>query len=142
MTSASAKTFAGGGATYPILSQGGAGALTITGSNSFDDIQTTTRPSTITFPAATTTTVSEFTLTGTAGNLVTINSVTPGTQFTLYRLTGTTNASYLSIQDSNATGGAVWNAGEGSVNVSNNSGWIFTTPPSPSTGAGNFFAFF
>jgi hypothetical protein len=140
MTSASAKTFAGGGATYPILSQGGAGALTITGSNSFDDIQTTTRPSTITFPAATTTTVSEFTLTGTAGNLVTINSVTPGTQFTLYRLTGTTNASYLSIQDSNATGGAVWNAGEGSVNVSNNSGWIFTTPPS--TGAGNFFAFF
>ena len=140
MTSASAKTFAGGGATYPILSQGGTGALTITGSNSFDDIQTTTRPSTITFPAATTTTVSEFTLTGTAGNLVTINSVTPGTQFTLYRLTGTTNASYLSIQDSNATGGAVWNAGEGSVNVSNNSGWIFTTPPS--TGAGNFFAFF
>ena len=35
MTSASAKTFAGGGRSYPVLDQAGAGALTISGSNSF-----------------------------------------------------------------------------------------------------------
>jgi len=138
MTSASAKTFGGGGATYSIISQGGAGVLTITGSNTFSDIQTTTRPSTITFTAGTTTTVSAFTLVGTAGNLITINSATPGTQFTLSKLTGTVNANYLRIQDSNATGGAVWNAGSGSVDVSNNTGWIFGTY----NGAGNSFVFF
>ena len=39
MTKATIKTFAGGGGTYGTLIQNGAGALTISGSNSFDDIQ-------------------------------------------------------------------------------------------------------
>jgi hypothetical protein len=42
----------------------------------------------------------------------------------------------------NDTGGATWNPGANSINVSNNSGWIFTAPPSPSTNTGNFFLFF
>jgi hypothetical protein len=49
---------------------------------------------------------------------------------------------YLSIQDSNATGGAAWYAGTTSTNVSNNLGWIFTAPPVGGAYAGNFFAFF
>jgi hypothetical protein len=127
MTSATAKTFAGGGGTYPILSQGGAGALTITGSNSFEDIQATAIPSTITFAASSITTVSEFTLAGTEGNLVTINSSIPGTQFTLYRIAGITDTNYLSIQDSSATtNSGNWLAGTTSVNVSNNTGWKFS----------------
>lgn len=36
---------------------------------------------------------------------------------------------YLVIQDSAAIGGAAWYAGTHSVDVSNNSGWIFTAPP-------------
>jgi hypothetical protein len=127
MTSASAKTFAGGGLTYYNLNQGGAGALTISGSNTFNDITDTVQPSTVTFTAGTTQTVSNFSLAGTAGNLVTINSATPGSQFTLSKSSGQVAAQYLSIQDSNATGGANWYA-TNSTNVSNNTGWIFNNP--------------
>ena len=128
MTSASAKTFAGGGLTYYNLNQGGAGTLTISGSNTFNDITDTVQPSTVTFTAGTTQTVSNFSLAGTAGNLVTINSATPGSQFTLSKASGTVNAQYLAIQDSNATGGAIWNSllTSGNVDNGNNAGWIFT----------------
>jgi hypothetical protein len=91
--------------------------------------------STITFTAGTTTTVTSFTLAGTTGNLVTINSTVPGTQFTLYDDSGTVNASYLQIQDSNATGNAVWNALNGTnTNSGNNTGWNWV--------GGAFMAFF
>lgn len=86
MTSASSKTFAGGGFSYPTLNQGGAGALVITGANTFANMTNTVRPCTITFPASTTTTVSNFNVNGTAGNLVTLNSSTPGTRFTLAKI--------------------------------------------------------
>jgi hypothetical protein len=141
MTSASAKTFAGRNGNYSILNQGGAGALTIIGDNSFTDITATTRPSTITFTAGSTQTFTNFTLSGTLGNLVTINSTSPGTQFNLSRASGTTSVGYLNIQDSNATGGAYWYADITSFNVGNNTGWIFTAPPG-GVYLGNFFAFF
>ena len=141
MTAATAKTFAGGGATYPTLNQGGAGALTISGNNSFADLTATTRPSTITFTISTTQTFTNFTLSGTAGNLVTINSSSAGTQASLSKTSGTVSVGFLSIRDSNATGGAGWYAGTTSTNVSNNTGWIFTAP-SGYTAGGLFFAFF
>jgi len=141
MTAATAKTFAGGGGSYPTLNQGGAGALTISGDNSFADLTATTRPSTITFTISTTQTFADFTLSGTAGNLVTINSSTAATQATLSKSSGTVSVNYLSIRDSAATGGANWYAGTTSTNVSNNTGWIFTAPPGGQY-LGNFFAFF
>jgi len=137
MTSASAKTFAGGGASYPTLNQGGVGILTITGSNTFNDLTATTRPSTIKFTAGTTQTFSNFTLSGTLGNLVTLQSVTSGTAYTLSRPSGTTNVDYLSIQDSTATPAGSWYAGTGSTNVSNNTNWVFNIP-----GSGALFNFF
>ena len=132
MTSASSKTFAGGGFSYPTLNQGGAGALVITGANTFADMTNTVQPATITFPASTTTTIADFNVNGTAGNLITINSSSAGTQGTLkYTGTSTVSVGYLSIKDSNATPGvATWYAGENSVNVSNNNGWFFTIVPS------------
>jgi len=131
----------GGGGTYPTLNQGGAGALTISGDNSFADLTATTRPSTITFTISTTQTFAAFTLSGTAGNLVTINSSTAATQATLSKSSGTVSVGYLSIRDSAATGGANWYAGTTSTNVSNNTGWIFAAP-SGYTAGGLFFAFF
>jgi hypothetical protein len=86
MTSASAKTFAGGGFTYPTLNQGGVGQLTITGANTFADITNTTQPCTVVFPANTTTTVADFNLSGTAGNLVSLRSSTNGQRFTLLKV--------------------------------------------------------
>ncbi len=125
MTSASAKIFAGGGLTYYNLNQGGAGALTIIGSNTFNDITNSVQPATVRFMAGTTQTVSNFSLAGAAGNLVTIGSATLGSQCTLSKLSGTVNAQYLAIQDCNATGGATWNA-LFSTNLGNNTGWIFS----------------
>lgn len=86
MDFATAKTFAGGGGVYPYtLNQGGVGTLTITGANTFANITNTVQPTTITFPASTTTTVSDFNVNGTAGNLVSLRSSIPGTIFTLVR---------------------------------------------------------
>lgn len=139
MLKTTAKTFAGAGGSYGTLSQGGTGTLTITGSNSFEDIIATVRPCTISFEANTTQTVNNFSLNGTSGNLVTLNSNTPGTKFTLSKSTGTIVSSYLNIQDSNAVGGARWDVSDGtSVNLGNTGGWIFVI----SSVSGQFMAFF
>jgi hypothetical protein len=143
MTNSTAKTFAGAGGSYGTLVQAGLGALTVSGSNSFADIQATTRPSTISFVAGTTQTVSAFTLAGSIapGSLVTINSVTQGSQFTLSKSSGVVTVSYLSIQDSNVTGGAEWYNNNGTNTVlTNNTGWNSFAPVS--TVAGQFMAFF
>ena len=127
MTRASSKTFAGGGFSYPTLNQGGAGALIITGANTFQNITNTVQPATITFPASAITNVAAFAVSGTAGNLITLNSSTPGTRATLNKTGGAVTANYLSISDSLATPTDTFYAVD-SVNVSNNLGWIFEAP--------------
>jgi hypothetical protein len=141
MTAATAKTFVGAGSTFNCtLNQGGAGALTITGSNTFSNITNTTQPASILFTAGTTSTFSNFSLSGTAGNLITIGSVTAASH-TLSKASGTVSSSYLSISRSTATGGATWEAltANGNVDGGNNTGWIFGAV-APSTG--NFLVFF
>jgi len=130
MTAATAKTFVGGGSTFNCtLNQGGAGALTITGSNTFNDITNTVQPASVLFTAGTTSTFSNFTVSGTAGNLITIGSDTGAATHTLSKASGTVSADYLSISYSVATGGATWYAGANSTDGGNNSGWTFTAPP-------------
>lgn len=128
MTAATAKTFVGGGSTFNCnLNQGGAGDLTITGSNTFRDITNTTQPAFVLFTAGTTTTfTSGFSLSGTAGNLITIGSVTAASH-TLSKASGTVSVSYCSISRSTATGGATWTSStsNGNVDGGNNSGWSF-----------------
>lgn len=131
MTSATAKTFTGGGSTYNCtLNQGGAGALTVTGNNTFNNITNTTQPASILFTAGTTNIFNNFSLAGTAGNLITIGSDTAATH-TLSKSSGIVSSNYLSVSYSIATGGATWYAGANSSNGGNNTGWIFTAPPSP-----------
>jgi len=141
MTAATAKTFVGGGSTFNCtLSNDGAGALTVSGSNTFTAITNGVQPTAFTFTAGTTQTVTNWTVSGTAGNLVTITSGTAGTAATLSKASGTVSSDYLSRKDSTATGGAAWYAGANSTNVSGNLGWIFTAPPATNTG--NFFFMF
>jgi hypothetical protein len=129
MTAATAKTFVGGGSTFNCtLNQGGAGALTITGSNTFSNITNTVQPASVLFTAATTSTFTNFNLSGTSGNLITIGSVTAASH-TLSKASGTVSADFLSISRSTATGGAGWYAGANSTDGGNNLGWIFTAPP-------------
>jgi hypothetical protein len=142
MAAATAKTFVGGGYTYNCtVNQGGAGALTITGSNTFSNITNTVQPASILFTAGTTSTFSSFSLSGTAGNLITIGSVTAASH-TLSKASGTVSSDYLSISRSTATGGAGWYAGANSTDGGNNSGWVFTAPPAPSANNSNFLMFF
>jgi hypothetical protein len=143
MTGGSAKTFVGGGSTYNCtLDQGGAGALTITGSNTFNDISNSrksTSAATITFTSGTTTTVNNFSASGEAGRVLTLNTDL-GTTATLSKPTGTVSVSYCSISNSAATGGATWEAllTNGNINNGGNSGWTFVY----ATNTGNMFLMF
>jgi len=117
------------GKTYHNLYIDGTADVTIYGDNTFYNISNGVQPVTVTFAAGSTQTVTRFEVSGTSGNLVTLNSTSPGTQFTLYRATGLVSVDYVSLQDSAATGGAIWYAGANSTNVSNNTGWTFTAQP-------------
>ena len=143
MSSATAKTFSGGGLSYGTLVQGGAGALTIAGTGAtFSNITNSVQPATVTFTSGQTFYFSNFSLSGTAGNLVTINASTAGSRATISDASGTINVSYCSITDSAATGGATWNSptASGNVDGGNNTGWNFTVGPITSTG--NFLMMF
>jgi len=81
LTAATGKSFAGGSVAYTniTLDQGGAGALTISGTNTFKDITATytaTAATTITLTASVAQTVSQFTGAGAAAKLLTIIQLT------------------------------------------------------------------
>lgn len=127
-TTATGKTFVGNGKTYGSL-QLPTGAsnppVTVTGANTFGTIsQSAAGLGTLTLPASTTTTVTTFSVSGTAGNLYTLNSSSSGTAATLSKASGTVNSTSLSIKDSTASGGAIFNA-RFSTSVSGNTGWNF-----------------
>lgn len=127
MTGSTAKTFVGGGSTYTCaINQGGAGDLTITGTNSFDDITATFFPSSILLAANQT--VSKITLQGTPTNKVTLKSSVDGTPRTLTDTSGLNVVKNCIIRDSAATGGANFRAPINFDNqdVSGNSGWDFS----------------
>ena len=137
LTSASAKTFAGGGIqTYPTLNQGGAGTLTVSGSNKFANI-TDTAIGRVQFTGGTTNIFDAFNLSGDVGNLLQL---------------GSTNTTQAILQKSSA-----WLMGANSTDAGNNTGLSFTagggidylsvsyingTVVNPAASTGNFFAFF
>jgi hypothetical protein len=93
---------------------------------------------TLKLKSSATSTVGSFVTSGTT--LKYLQSTTPGTQATLSDASGTNTVTYLSIQDSAATGGATWLATAATnVNAGNNSGWTFAATP---TATGNFLMFF
>jgi hypothetical protein len=138
LTSASAKTFAGGGIqTYPTLNQGGTGALTITGSNGFRSM-TNTAIGSVLFTGGTTNTFSvSFSLNGALANLLTL---------------GSTNTTQAIVKKPTS-----WQMGLTSVDAGNNTGLTFLSSDgtmsylsvsyingqlSAVPYTGNFFAFF
>ena len=132
MNSASAKTFSGGALMWPTLNQGGAGVLTIAQSNTFANITDTVQPATIRFTSGTTQTVSAFSVSGTSGNLITLDTTTAGSRATLVDTNGINAVSFVSIKDIAATGSATWSAllTDGNVDAGNNTGWLFIPPVS------------
>jgi hypothetical protein len=102
LPSSSTKTFSGGNIPYTniTLDQGGAGTLTISGNNIFKDITNTSGVATTINFAATSTTLSQFTAAGTAGNLLTISGTSAASPATLiYTGGGNVNVGYLTINN-------------------------------------------
>jgi len=91
---------------------------------------------TLQLKSGTTNTVGTFV--ATSATIKSLQATTPGSQATISQASGTVNATNISIQDSNATGGAVWNASNtlGNVNLGNNTGWRFSIALSSVSGTG------
>jgi gliding motility-associated-like protein len=64
---------------------------------------------------------------GNCGAFIDISSSTDGAAANITKTTGVVNASYLILKDINKTGAATFNANN-SINLGNNTGWIFTSP--------------
>jgi hypothetical protein len=132
LTSASAKTFAGGGISYSgiTLNQGGAGALTITGNNTFKDITNTysaTGATSITLGATTQTLTNPWTATGAATRVLTVSGTSAASPGTLiFSGSGTAaNVDYLTVSNVRAYPLVDdWYAGPNSTN-SGSLGWYF-----------------
>lgn len=92
---------------------------------------------TIYFNNGTTTTIADWQVSGTAGNLITVTSDTTGTFNLVKSGGGKVSADYLDVAHSVARPLNVWYAGTHSTNsqatATAGSGWIFTAPPNPST---------
>jgi hypothetical protein len=113
-------TFNGVGGTFSFadaLTQGSTRAFTITNG-------------TVKLKNGTTNTVGSF-ATGAGTTQRFLQSTVAGTQATITDPSGTNAASYLTIQDIAATGGATWNAfaASGSIDAGNNTGWNFGYTP-------------
>jgi hypothetical protein len=135
--------FDGGGRTYDCTLQiDTTSGIQINGSNTFTTITNTTSPLYIYFQDNSTTTVTNWNVNGTPGNLVVLisNSAGPAT-FNLSKSSGIVSSDYLNISYSNAIGGAAWYAGSNSVDGGGNTGWIFTAPPTVTYDA-KFLQFF
>jgi hypothetical protein len=135
-TSATNKTFLGGtsatgaGRTFGNIwfTGTGTGKLIVQSSNTFLDFKVDTAPKTVEFTAGRTTTVTTATMTGSAGNLITLQSGTAASAFTLTKAGGGTvcTLDYLSVKDSTASPASTWFAGANSTDVSGNTNWSFT----------------
>lgn len=137
-TSTSNITFTGAGKTFYKVwfDRGGStGNLTISGSNTFNELKDTgTTAHNLLITAGTNQTITNWSVSGNSGQLIVLNSTSTST----YTLTkaggGVASADYLDIQHCLAKPGN-WYAGLNSVNhqgdATAGSGWIFDIPPIP-----------
>ena len=119
----------GGGTLYKLWIIGD--GLQIYGSNEFNEIKIETGI-TVYFEELETQTVDKFTAVGSVNNIITIDTIEQAVdQFILEKTSGAVICDYLNLNNSNATGGALWYAGSNSADTTNNDGWIFEDFPTP-----------
>jgi hypothetical protein len=133
----SSNIFDGGSKIYNDFMIVGTDKLIIRGSNTFNEFEVDETPVEIWFQQGITTTfLVAPNLLGVMGSNITISSVSDfdpnvegDQQHYLSFSSGTVQCDYLDISNSNAMGGATWNAGANSIDTTNNDGWIFATTP-------------
>jgi len=106
------QSFWGGGFVYHnLVISGNTVPTTIYGSNTFNSVSNLVAPLTISFEAGTTQTVTDWTVNGTAGQQVVLQSDTPGVQWNLAKAGGGyVVVLYCTISDSAASPGTTWYA--------------------------------
>lgn len=132
--SSASKTFSGDSLTYwNILISGSGTGMFILGTSAvsmtLNNLSVDTPPHTVQFFAGGTTAISTLTLSGTTGNVNIFQSTVNGSLWFITASSGVLSEDFISLQDSWASGGAVFVAGANSVDVSDNTGWIFGTVP-------------
>lgn len=131
-TSANKKDFNSGGLNYYKLwvAGSGGGPTFIGGGGSFDTLKVDGNRTLNFSISVASTSIGAIDFGGSAGNLVTLQSDTAGTTYTLKNTNGAIfSTDYLSVQDCIGTDGMKWFAGIHSTNAGNNSGWAFCTAP-------------
>lgn len=126
------KTFTSNGVTInrPVTFDGVGGTWAMQDALTLDSASAlTVTNGTVQLKAGATTTVGSFATSGT--NQKYLQSTSNGVRATLSQASGTVNASYLTIKDINAAGGATWNApySSGNIDGGNNIGWNFGDSP-------------
>ncbi len=124
--------FANGASTYSI-------SFNTATTHTFAEFKDTgTAAHSLIFTAGQTISVGAFTVSGTSGNLITINSNTTATHALIKTGGGTICSDYLNIQHSVATPASTWYAGANSTNnqavATAGSGWTFTACPTAAGG--------
>ena len=147
-TTTTARIFSGGGLSFNKLTIGGAtgtSTLTLNGANTFSEIASTkTVAHTILLGiTANGMTIDTWSITGTVGNVVTVNSSASGVQRNFNLTNVTSGIDYLSVTDIAVNQANRFYVGANSINGGNNSNVIFTAPPAPpGANTGNFFMLF
>ena len=145
-TSTSARSVSGGtGILYNKLTIGGAtgiSILTLTGGTftELDSIKTVAH--TVRFATTNAVVIDTWSVTGTAGNLVTVDSNTAGTRRT-FTLTNSTLGlvDYMSVKDIGVIPSGVFYVGDNSINGGNNQNVYFTSTPIAFATGNMFFMF-
>lgn len=129
---AGTKTINMGGLAFPDVQVVGAGSgvFAFTGGGSFPRLPGvySNGAASLTFAAGTTTTLRSpgRDVIGNGSNMVSIKSATAGSPATISKANGLIDVDFLSLQDIAFSGGAAFNAGANSTNVSGNSGITFS----------------
>jgi hypothetical protein len=144
-TSTSARAMAPGSLSFNKLTIGGAtGTSTLTlsgGSPSYTELASTkTVAHTIVIPA-TTNTIGTWSVTGTSGNVVTVNSNIAGTRRTINLTNATSDIDFLDVKDIGITDPDKFYVGDNSTDSGNNLNVIFTAAPGTAA-TGNMFMLF
>lgn len=138
-SSANTVTFAGGGLTYfdVVINRGaGTGIFSITGNNTFNILQSLTSAAyTLRIAGSSTQTFESFEVSGSSGNIVTIESSSASAYNFVYTGADVVDVDYISISRSQATPAVdTWYAGSHSTDGGSNTGWIFDDAPVSGSG--------
>lgn len=144
-TTTTARNFLSGGLAYNKLTIGGTtgtSTTTLTGAGSYTELASTkTVAHTITFFEAQGT-IDTWSVTGTPGNVVTLNSSTSGTQRTFTLTNATSGIDYLSVKDIGELSGSKFAVGANSTDGGNNTNVYFSATPPVVVTTGNMMMLF